>query len=357
MNQKALGTTAAAKRHTSIFQHTEFTLGVIIIAIFIAASVGTDHFFSQYNLENLAKQCAIIGVLAIAQTMIITTGGIDISGGAITGLSCMVLALLQRDTQINFYLTVLIALAIGMAAGFINGFIIYNFKVPPMIATLGTSTIISGVALLISKALTVSGLDSRILSLGSGKLFGFLPTLAIFWLVVAGIIYLVLKYTIFGRNLYVIGSGVEVARLCGVKVRKMYYSVYALAGLLYGVAGIMLAARVQSALPNGGAGYDMNAIAAAVIGGASLTGGRGTIGGTLLGTLLMNLINSAGTQFKWNTHVLDIVSGALLIFAVTMDMLRNGQNSFSLRLFSKRRGRALPTTAQGPDADGTQQLK
>ena len=159
--------------------------------------------------------------------------------------------------------------------------------------------------------------------MGNLSLFNLIPVLAIIWIAVAIIIFLVLKYTIFGRNLYIIGSGVEVARLSGIKVRKMFYSVYALAGLLYGIAGIMLAARVQSALPTGGEGYDMNAIAAAVIGGASLSGGRGTVSGTLLGTILMVIINNAGVQFGLNTHILEITSGVLIVFAVTMDMLKN----------------------------------
>lgn len=131
-----------------------------------------------------------------------------------------------------------------------------------------------------------------------------------------------LRYTVFGRNLYIMGSNIEVARLSGIKVRQMTYAVYALAGLLYAIAGIMLAARVQSALPTGGEGYDMNAIASAVIGGASLAGGRGAVSGTILGTLLMTLINNAGVQFGLNTHVLEITSGVLIIFAVTMDMIK-----------------------------------
>jgi len=192
-----------------------------------------------------------------------------------------------------------------------------------MIATLGMSTIIRGIIKIISNALTVSGLDERILNMGNSSIFGIIPTLAIIWLLVALAIFLVLKYTIFGRNLYVIGSGINVAKLSGIKVRKMFLSVYALAGLLYGIAGIMLAARVQSALPTGGEGYDMSAIAAAVIGGASLAGGRGAIAGTLLGTILMVLINNAGVQFGLNTHVLEITSGVLIVFAVTMDMLKN----------------------------------
>ena len=211
----------------------------------------------------------------------------------------------------------------SIGAGLANGIIVYDFKVPPMIATLGMSTIIRGIVKIISKALTVSGLDERILNMGNNSFFGLLPALAIIWAVVALVVFLILRYTVFGRNLYVIGSGVEVAKLSGIKVRKMFYSVYAFAGLLYGIAGIMLAARVQSALPTGGEGYDMNAIAAAVIGGASLSGGRGAVSGTLLGTILMVLINNAGVQFGLNTHVLEITSGVLIVFAVTMDMVKN----------------------------------
>lgn len=308
---------------TSIFQQTEFTLGLIIVILFVAASFLTDNFCTKYNITNLMKQGSIIGVMAAAQTMVIITGGIDISGGAVAGLSCMILALLQRDTGINFYLTLLISLLLSVAIGFINGVIVYDLRVPPMITTLGMQTIVRGIVKIISNGLTVTGIDQRILNMGNSNLGGVLPTLTIIWIIVLVVIWFILKYTIFGRNLYVLGSGVEVARLSGIKVKRMFYKTYAFAGLLYGIAGIMLAARVQSALPGGGEGYDMNAIAAAVIGGASLSGGKGAITGTLLGTVLMQLINNAGVQFGLNTHVLEITSGVLIIFAVTMDMLKN----------------------------------
>lgn len=308
---------------THMVKKTEFTLSAIIILLFVITSVFTKNFFTSYNLTNLLKQGSIIGVLAIAQTLVIITGGIDISGGAVTGLSCMVLAMLQRDTSIGFYPTLLIAIVVSVAAGFFNGFIIYNFKVPAMIATLGTSTIIRGIIKIISHGLTVSGIDERILNIGDNSLFDVVPYLSIFWISLAIIVMLMLRYSVFGRNLYIMGSNNEVARLSGIKVRKMTYLVYALAGLLYAIAGIMLAARVQSALPTGGEGYDMNAIASAVIGGSSLAGGRGTVSGTMLGTMLMTLINNAGVQFGLNTHVLEITSGVLIIFAVTMDMIKN----------------------------------
>lgn len=306
-----------------IFKQTEFTLAAIIILLFAVASIFTKNFLSLYNVTNLTKQCAIVGVLAVAQTMIIITGGIDISCGAIAGLSCMVMALLQRDTGTNFWITLLIALLVGTFCGLINGIIIHDFKVPPMIATLGVQTIVSGVVKIISNALTVSGLDKRILDMGNMSFFGVIPALTLIWLIVAVAIFLVLKYLVFGRSLYIIGSGVEVAKLSGINVRRMFYSVYAFAGFLYGVAGIMLAARVQSALPTGGSGYEMNAIAAAVIGGASLSGGRGSIVGTVLGTILMMLINNAGVQFGLNTHVLELTSGVLIVFAVAVDMFKN----------------------------------
>ena len=318
-----MGKTKTTKGKASIFQHTEFTLGLIIVILFVAASVLTDNFCTMYNITNLMKQGSIIGVMAAAQTMVIITAGIDISGGAIAGLSCMVLAMLQRDTGMNFVVTLLIAVVISVAIGFVNGILIYDFQVPPMIATLGMQTIIRGIVKILSNGLTVTGIDQHILDMGNTNIGGVLPVLTIIWIIVLVVIWFVLKYTVFGRNLYVVGSGLEVARLSGIKVRKMFYMTYASAGLLYGIAGIMLAARVQSALPGGGEGYDMDAIAAAVIGGASLSGGKGAITGTLLGTILMQLISNAGVQFGLNTYMLEITSGVLIIFAVTMDMLKN----------------------------------
>lgn len=320
MNNKMKKTNLA-----SLTNNTEFSLVFIILGLFIITSIFTDNFMTQYNITNLMKQCAIVGVLAVAQTFIIITGGIDISCGAIAGLSCMVLAILQRDTELGLSITLLAAILVGLVSGFVNGVIIYKFKIPPMIATLGTSTVVGGITKIISNALTVSGLDERILALGNSTMFGLFPVLALIWIVVAIAIFLLLRYTIFGRNIYILGSGENVAKLSGINVRKMYIATYTLAGLLYAVAGILLAARVQSALPTGGEGYEMNAIAAAVIGGASLSGGRGSMVGTVLGTILMILINNAGVQFGLNTHILEITSGIIILFAVAFDMYRNSR--------------------------------
>ncbi len=317
MNKKK---SATGMKH--FYQTTEFSLIAIIVVLFAMASIVTDNFFSEYNLMNLLKQCSITGVLAVAETFIIITSGIDISVGAITGLSSMVLALLQSKMGMGVLPSVMIAIVIGGICGLYNAAIIYEFNVAPMIATLGSQTIIRGAVKIISDAKTISGIDRKVMELGIGSV-GKIPYLALIWIAVAVIAILILRYTIFGRNLYVIGSGVEVARLSGIKVRKMFYSVYCLCGVLCGIAGVMLTARVNSAYPTGGDGYEMDAIAASVIGGASLSGGRGAVTGTILGTILMVLINNAGTQFGLNTFVLEVTSGVLITLAVVIDQLKS----------------------------------
>lgn len=307
---------------TSIFSSTEFTLGVIIVALFALASVFTKSFFSLYNVSNLFKQGAIVGVLAIAQTAIIITGGIDISGGAIAGLSCMIMALLSTRTALPMPVYIVLSLLVSVGCGFVNSVIIYDLKVPPMIATLGTQTVFRGIVKLLCSGNPVTFKEQTILNLGTSLIGGFLPALTLIWIVMAIAMFLWLRYVISGRNMFVIGSGIEVAKLSGINVRKMHYLVYSLAGLIYGIAGLMLAARVGMAQPGTGEGYDMNAIAAAVIGGASLAGGRGAITGTLLGTFLMVIITNAGTAFQIDPYILDVTTGILIIFAVAMDMTK-----------------------------------
>jgi ribose transport system permease protein len=315
---------ASARRNPlgQFYKRTEFTLGIIILILFTLAGLFTRNFTSNYNLTNLTKQGSIVGVMAVAQTIVIISGGIDISGGAVAGLGCMVMALLQTRTDTPFGLTIGACVAVAVLCGFINGVIIFDLKVPAMIATLGMQTVIRGIVKLLCGGLNVTYTDARILNIGTGKLFDFIPHLALIWLTVALMVIIILRYTIFGRNLYVIGSGIEVAKLSGIKVRKMFYMVYSFAGLLYGIAAIMLAARVGMAQPGTGEGYDMSAIAAAVIGGASLAGGRGAVTGTLLGTVLMVLITNAGTAFQIDPYILDVTTGVLIIFAVALDMIK-----------------------------------
>ena len=324
-------------------KRSEFTIGLVVLLLFVLASVGTSTFFSTYNLMNLTKQGAIVGVLAVAQTLVIITGGIDISGGAIAGLGCMSMALLMQGRgSERLGLALVVNFVICILCGFINGVIIFDLKVPAMIATLGTQTIYRGILKLLCAGNSVTFFEpdgstfvGLFESIGNYNVFGVLPVLACIWLVVAIVAFLLLRYTVFGRNLFVIGSGIEVARLSGVKVRKTFYLVYSLAGLVYGIGAVMFAGRVLRAMPGSGEGYKY--IFTLQPGGLanpkvwifafgqaffSLSGGRGAITGTFVGTLLMAIIDNAGKAFLINPYILEITTGVLIIIAVAMDMMK-----------------------------------
>lgn len=306
----------------SFFKSTEFSLIIIIVALFLAATFGTENFFSVYNLTNILKQSSIVGVLAIAATFIIITAGIDLSSGSITGMSALVVAMGMTKWGMSVPVAIVLAIVVGVVCGIYNAVIIYEFKVPPFIATLGSMTIIRGLIKVISNASTIAGLDENFSAFGNDTLLG-IPKLALIWVALSVIAALMIKFLVFGRNLYVIGSGQEVARLSGINLRANTYAVYGFSGLLCGIAGVMLAARINSAVPTGGTGYEMSAITAAVLGGASLSGAKGSIWGTLLGTILMTLIDNAGIQFGINSFIMEISSGVLITIAVILDMMKN----------------------------------
>ncbi len=309
-------------KKNSFVRKTEFSLMVIIVLIFAICAIGTESFLSEYNISNVLKQCSIIGIIAISATFIIITGGIDLSCGAICGMSSLITALMLTKYSMPIFAAIVIAILVGVLCGLYNGFIIHEFKVPPFIATLGTMTIVRGLIKVISDAKTIAGLPKEF-SKFSNESTLFVPNLAWVWVLVIVLAFVILKFTRFGRNLYVIGSGQEVARLSGINLRLNTYGVYALAGLLCGVAGVLLTARINSAVPTGGQGYEMNAIAATVIGGASLAGAKGTAWGTALGTILMTLIDNGGIQFGVNPFIMEISVGVLITVAVIIDMTRN----------------------------------
>ena len=209
----------------------------------------------------------------------------------------------------------------GIVWGSVNAALIHEFKVPAFVATLGTQTIIRGLIKVISNGGTVSGITAQFAEFASSS-FLFIPKLAFVWGMISILVLLLLRYTVFGRNLFVLGSGVEVARLNGISIRKTTYAAYAFAGLLYGIAGVMLAARINSAIPTAGEGYETNAIAASVLGGASLAGGLGSIAGTALGTVLIILIDNVGTQFGIHSFVMQVITGCVIVVAIVADQLK-----------------------------------
>lgn len=309
------------RRIKALLMKTEVSMGLIITFIFLLASFGTENFLTGYNLTNILKQCAIIGIIAIAETYVIITGGIDISCGAIVGMSTLMVAMAQAKWGMSVFSSMLLAIVVAVIAGLFNAMLIHEFNVPAFVATLGSQTILRGLIKVISNGGTVSGINKEFSEFASSSVLG-IPNLAIIWFVIAVLCFLLLRYTIFGRNLFVLGSGSEVAKLNGISIRKTTYSTYAFAGLLYGIAGILLCARINSAIPTAGEAYETNAIAASVLGGASLAGGCGSVFGTLLGTVLIILIENVGTQFGVGAFAMQVITGFVIVIAIVVDQLK-----------------------------------
>jgi len=301
----------------------EFTLLVVNIVIFILMALVTDTFLTPYNIGNLFKQASVIGIIAISSTIVIISGGIDLSIGSIVGLTAMIAAVTMSSDRLgmDMWPAIAISLAVGTSVGLYHGFVIYDIGLPPFIATLGSMIILRGVVKLISQAQTISHLPDSYTDFAQTHPLG-IPSLVVVWMVVAVLSHIVLRYTRFGRNIYVIGSSQEVARLSGIRMRLNICGVYVLAAFLCSLAGVLLTSRLAAAVPTGGSGYEFPAISAAVIGGASLSGAQGSILGTALATLLMTLITNAGIHLEIDPFVMQIITGALLTIAVVIDRLR-----------------------------------
>ncbi|GGK95238.1 ribose transport system permease protein [Curtobacterium luteum] len=294
---------------------------VVLLVVFGALTLLSDDFLTANNLANLARQVSIYGIIAIGQLLVILTGGIDLSTGSILGLSGAVTAQLIVD-GVPVVPAIALGLLIGAALGLFTGFVVTRFKLPPFIATLGMLGIARGIVLVITNANTVQGLPDGFQQLANGTVFG-VPNLLILFALVAAAAAFVLRRTVFGRYVYAVGSNAEAARLAGVPVKLVTVSVYVIAGLLSAVGGILLTSRLGAGVPTAGTGFELQAIAACVIGGASLSGARGSAIGAACGALLIGVLNNGGNLLAVNAFSLQIAIGALILVAVAFDQLNN----------------------------------
>ena len=295
---------------------------IVMIVLFVVMSIVNKNFMSYNNMFNLARATAVSGILALSMTFVIITGGIDLSVGTHVGLAGMIVTQLTVNGILPIGLAIIVALLATAAIGLFNGVLIYDGKLPPFIATMGVMTITRSIILIISNSRNITGLPESFLQLAKIKVFGVIPFMAFVWILVIIFSFVVFKYTTFGRNVFACGSNTEAARLSGISVRWTTYGVYMLSGILCGIGGILATARVASGVPTLGTGYEMDAIAATVVGGASMSGGVGYVGGTVVGTILIATITNAGTLLGFNTNVTSIIIGGLIIIAVLIDKFR-----------------------------------
>jgi ribose/xylose/arabinose/galactoside ABC-type transport system permease subunit len=303
---------------------TSLMLLIILAVMFVLLGLRTEKFLSIGNIQNLFRQTAIYGVIAIGMTFVIMSGGIDLSVGAVVGLSGVLSSMFMSD-QLAFKWSIPASIIVAVAAttliGLINGVIIFDGKVPPFIATLGLQIVVRGTIMLITNAQMVSGISRAFRDFSTLPILGF-PALGWIWLGIAALSMLAIKYTTFGRNVFAIGSNTEAARLSGINIRLTTYGVYIVCSFLCSVAGVMMTARLGNGVPTGGIGYETDAIAAAVVGGASLSGAEGSIIGTVLGSLIMATLRNGGNLIGINSHLQEILIGLLIVLAVLLDKRR-----------------------------------
>jgi len=294
--------------------------GLIVLLVAVGAlTLASPEFLTGNNLANLARQVAIFGILAIGQLVVILTGGIDLSVGSILGLAGAVTAQLLVS-GVPIIPAILIGMVVGGVLGIANGVLVTRFKLPPFIATLGMLGIARGIVLVITDANTIQGLPDGFQTVANGTVLG-IPNLLIIFAIITAIAWFVLNRTVFGRYVYAVGSNPEAARLAGVPVAMVTTAVYVISGVLAAVGGVLLTSRLGAGVPTAGTGFELQAIAACVIGGASLSGARGSAIGAACGALIIGVLNNGGNLLAINAFYLQIAIGALVLVAVGFDQM------------------------------------
>lgn len=297
-----------------------------VIVLFIVFSITAPYFFTVRSVLSLALQTSAVTIMGIGVTFAIISGGIDLSIGSVVAFTGTV-AVMAAIAGIPIWISLVIGLLVGIVLGLINGLLITRWNLPPFIATLGTSFVIRGVALTITNANAYPAPDT-FGDLGNGSLLGTgpqfpgIPYPVLLMIAVALIFHFILSETLQGRHTYAVGSNEEAARVSGINVYQVKIINYIICAVLAGLVGIILASRMVTSQPNSAIGYELNAIAAAVIGGTSLMGGRGTVGGTVIGSFIIGILTVGLTMQGANYFMQQIVIGLVLIGAVEFDQLR-----------------------------------
>ena len=308
---------------------------IALLLMVVVISLLSDTFLTSGNGLNILRQISVNLCLSIGMTLIILTGGIDLSVGAVLALSgAMAAGLLKNGIQLGpfdilveftVFGAVLAAVAVGFSLGWFNGFVITRFKLPPFVATLGMFSIARGLTMLWTGGFPITGLGSGFGYIGTGIFFG-IPMPVWITAVLVMVFVLVTKRTRFGRYIFAVGGNERAALLTGLRVNRIKLWVYALGGAMAGVAGLIVTARLDSAQPNAGLGYELDSIAAVVIGGTSLSGGRGSIMGTVMGCLIIGVLNNGLFLLDVSPFWQQVVKGFVILAAVAVDKLNDNRS-------------------------------
>lgn len=290
---------------------------LILLVICVFATILSPSFLSVTNLFNVFKQITVAGIVGCGMTFVILTGGIDLSVGSILGLSGVLASGVLASTG-NTAVAVAVSLTVGIACGAVNGFFVSVCGIPPFISTLGMMTLLRGVILVYTKDSPIPIKSDAYKFFGKGSIAG-IPVPVIILIIVFLLAHYILTQTSYGRSVYAVGGNREAARLSGIRVKTSEFLVYTLNGLMCGMAGLILTARLGSAQSTSGTGIEMDAIAAVILGGTSLSGGVGFVLPTVVGAMIMGIIDNILTLMNVNPHATNIVKGAVILIAVLVD--------------------------------------
>ena len=293
---------------------------VTLIVLFAALAIASPHFLTETNLSSVVRQTAVINIMALGMTLIIISGGIDLSVGAILAMAGL-FGTMAMEHGYPILAGVGVGIVTGAACGIANGLLITRLRVNPFIVTLGTLGIYRGLTLIISNGLPVHKIPQSFSYLGEGTLLG-VPFVLWILLMCAAAMHLLLEHTKLGRYAFAIGSNEHAAFYAGIPVGFHLTAVYAVGGLLTGLSGMIEASRLMTGQPTAGQGYELQAIAAVVIGGGSLRGGEGSVVGTLVGAFIMGLLSNGSDLLGISPYLQQAIIGAVIILAVTVDELR-----------------------------------
>lgn len=298
----------------------KYGMPLALVLLCLIIGILSPVFLSVDNISNILVQAAVISIIAVGMTFVIISGGIDLSVGSVVAFSGMVLAHLLESGN-SVVLAIAICLFVGFLCGVTNGFIVSVFKVPPFISTLGMMSVARGLALMVRGGRSISGFSNAFLNIANGSLLG-IPWPIIVMFVIYALAIIVSKYTYWGHYIFAIGGNKRASWLSGIPIKFYIVMIYGVCGLLSAVSSIILTARLNSAQPIAGNFYELDAIAAAVIGGASLSGGRGSIWGTLIGALLLAVLRNGFSILNIPSYTQQIAIGSMIVIAVIIDKIR-----------------------------------
>lgn len=294
---------------------------VFLVVMIIFFTIMTPNFLSVNNLLNVAKQVAVFGIASVGMTYVILLGGIDLSTGSLISFVNIICAYFMVNMGINPWLAIIMALVTSTLVGFVNGWIIAEIKMPPLIVTFASQTIFGGLAYIICNGRPISRFDEAFLKIGQGYL-GPIPIPIIIMIVCFAVGAFILVKTYFGRYFYALGGNEEAAELSGIRVKRIKYLVYALSGLFAGIAGIVMLSRANTAQPNAGLGYEFDVITCVVLGGVSVNGGSGKISNVIAGVLIIGVLSNGMVLLDISSYMQMVIKGIILLLAVGSDCIQ-----------------------------------